>query len=151
MIGRAGIWLALLVAAACAAPAVAVDVNPPLPTGKLVIAGRVTLTVELARSPGEQVRGLSGRPSLAPGNGMLFVYDRQQPVSIWMKDMLFPLDIVWIRAGRIVKIEKNAPPLTPTGPERIYTATADLVLEVPAGFTDRQRIRLSDTVEATFP
>jgi uncharacterized membrane protein (UPF0127 family) len=82
---------------------------------------------------------------------MLFVYDRQQPVSIWMKDMLFPLDIVWIRAGRIVKIEKNAPPLTPTGPERIYTATADLVLEVPAGFTDRQRIRVSDTVEATFP
>jgi hypothetical protein len=81
MIGRAGIWLALLVAAACAAPAVAVDVNPPLPTGKLVIAGRVTLTVELARSPGEQVRGLSGRPSLAPGNGMLFVYDRQQPVA----------------------------------------------------------------------
>jgi uncharacterized membrane protein (UPF0127 family) len=68
-----------------------------------------------------------------------------------MKDMRFPLDIVWIRDGRIVKIEKHAPPLTPAGPERIYTATADLVLEVPAGFADRQRVRIGDTVEATLP
>ncbi len=133
------------------APAVAVDVNPPLPTGTLVIAGRVTLTVELARTPAEQVRGLSGRPGLKPGQGMLFVYDRPQPVSIWMKDMRFPLDIVWIRAGRIVKIEKRAPPLLPEGPERIYTATADLVLEVPAGFADHQRVRVGDPASATLP
>jgi uncharacterized membrane protein (UPF0127 family) len=51
-----------------------------------------------------------------------------------MKDMRFSLDIIWIRGGRIVQIEKQAPPLTPGGPERIYTATGDLVLEVPAGF-----------------
>jgi len=116
----------------------------------MVIAGRVSLTVELARTPEQQIRGLSGRPGLKSGNGMLFVYDRPQPVSIWMKDMRFPLDIVWIRDGRIVKIEKNAPPLTPAGPERIYTATADLVLEVPAGFTGRKRIRVGDMVQATL-
>ena len=82
---------------------------------------------------------------------MLFVYDRPQPVSIWMKDMRFPLDILWIRGGRIVKIEKRAPPLDPNGPERTYTATADLVLEVPAGFTDRERIHLGDTVRTALP
>lgn len=148
---RGRVWLALLVLLNCAVPAAAADVNPPLVTGTLLIAGRVSLTVELARTPMEQIRGLSGRPGLAPSHGMLFVYNRPQPVSIWMKDMRFPLDIVWIRDGRIVKIEKHAPPLTPAGPERIYTATADLVLEVPAGFADRQRVRIGDTVEATLP
>ncbi len=150
MMGRSGIWLAFLMIVVSPAPAVAVEVNPPLPTAPMVIAGRVSLTVELARTPEQQIRGLSGRPGLKSGNGMLFVYDRPQPVSIWMKDMRFPLDIVWIRDGRIVKIEKNAPPLTPAGPERIYTATADLVLEVPAGFTGRKRIRVGDMVQATL-
>jgi uncharacterized membrane protein (UPF0127 family) len=116
-----------------------------------VIAGRVTLTVELARTVEEQVRGLSGRPGLKPGHGILFVYDRPHPASIWMKDMRFPLDIIWIQAGRIVAIEKHAPPLTSAGPERVYTATADLVLEVPAGFADRQKIRVGDSVQATLP
>ncbi len=132
-------------------PAGGVEVNPPLATGTLVIAGRVKVTVEVARSSGEQIRGLSGRPDLKPSHGMLFVYDRPQPVSIWMKDMRFPLDILWIRGGRIVKIEKRAPPLDPHGPERIYTATADQVLEVPAGFSDRERIHLGDTVRTTLP
>ncbi|MBI2563480.1 MAG: DUF192 domain-containing protein [candidate division NC10 bacterium] len=144
MMGRAGIWLVLLMLVALAAPAPpvgGVEVNPPLPTAPLVIAGRVNLTVEIARKPEEHIRGLSGRPGLKPGHGMLF----------WMKDMRFSLDIVWIRDGRIVKIEKHAPPLTPTRPERIYTAMADLVLEVPAGFTDRKRIRVGNTVQATLP
>jgi hypothetical protein len=129
----------------------AVEVNPPLATGTLVVGERVTLTVELARTPSEKVRGLSGRPGLTPGHGMLFVFDRPQPISIWMKDMRFSLDIVWIREGRIVHIEKQAPPLPPTGPERIYTATADLVLEVPAGFTSEQQIRVGDTTQAILP
>jgi uncharacterized membrane protein (UPF0127 family) len=148
---RPGIWVALVILLAWAVPAVAVEVNPLLPTGTVMIAGRVRLTVEVARTPAEQVRGLSGRPSLTPGTGMLFVYDRPQPVSIWMKDMRFPLDILWIRDGRIVQIQKKAPPMPPAGPERIYTATADQVLEVPASFTDRKRIRVGDSVQVTLP
>lgn len=148
---RHGPYTILLVLLAWAGPAWTVEVNPPLATGSLVIAGRVNLTVELARTSAEQIRGLSGRPNLKPGYGMLFVYNRPQPVSIWMKDMRFPLDILWIRGSRIVKIEKRAPPLNPHGPERIYTATADLVLEVPAGFTERKRIRVGDTVRTSLP
>ncbi|MGE5850109.1 MAG: DUF192 domain-containing protein, partial [Candidatus Methylomirabilota bacterium] len=111
-----GVWLALVILLASGVPVLAVggtDVNPPLATGTLVIASRVKVTVEVARSSVEQIRGLSGRPDLKRGHGMLFVYDRTQPVSIWMKDMRFPLDILWIRGGRIVKIEKRAPPLDP--------------------------------------
>lgn len=147
-LGRA--WLGLWICLAGATPVSAAEVNPPLATGTVVIAGRVTLTVELARTLDEQVRGLSGRPGLKSGHGMLFVYDRPQPVSIWMKDMRFPLDILWIRTGRIVAIKKQAQPLASVGPERVYTATADLVLEVPAGFADRQKIRVGDPVQATL-
>jgi len=137
--------LAIFLLAIMVAGAFAVDVNPPLPTGKIILAERVSVTVELARSPAEKGRGLSGRADLKSGHGMLFVYDRPQPVGIWMKDMRFPLDIVWIRGGRIVQIEKDAPPLDAAGPEKVYTASADLVLEVPAGFTTRQRIRVGDS------
>jgi uncharacterized membrane protein (UPF0127 family) len=151
LIHRGETGLGLVILLAFAMPAVAVEINPPLTTGRVVIAGRVTLTVELARTAEEKIRGLSGRPHLKPGQGMLFVYDSPQPVSIWMKDMRFSLDIIWVRAGRIVQIEKRAPPLTSTGPGRIYTAMADLVLEVPAGFTDRQKIRPGDSVRTTMP
>jgi uncharacterized membrane protein (UPF0127 family) len=127
------------------------EVNPPLPTATVVLAGRVSIVAELAQRPEEQILGLSNRPVLPPGRGMLFVYDRPQPVGIWMKDMRFSLDILWIREGQIVKIEKQAPPLAPGGPERVYTATADLVLEVPAGFADRAHIRLGDTARVRQP
>jgi uncharacterized membrane protein (UPF0127 family) len=78
---------------------------------------------------------------------MVFLYERPQPVGIWMKDMGFSLDIVWAREGRIVKIQKEAPPLRPGAPEEVYQATADLVLEVPAGFTERAKIRIGDSVK----
>ena len=78
---------------------------------------------------------------------MLFVYEQPQPIGIWMKDMRFSLDIIWIRDGRIVHVEKNAPPLVPSGPERVYTATGEAVLEVPAGFADQQKIRVGDRVK----
>jgi uncharacterized membrane protein (UPF0127 family) len=141
----AALWCFLL------AQAVAVEVNPPLPTGTIVIGDRVTVTVELARSGDEKVRGLSGRPGLKRGTGMLFVYDRPQPIGIWMKDMRFSLDILWIREGSVVHIERNAPPLTPVGPERVYTATGDMVLEVPAGFTADRKIKVGDSVKADIP
>jgi uncharacterized protein len=148
--GTAMVWLATLL---CwlAAPAFAVDVNPPLPTGTIVIGDRVTVTVELARSGDEKVRGLSGRPGLKRGTGMLFVYDRPQPIGIWMKDMRFSLDILWIREGRVVHIERNAPPLTAVGPERVYTATGEMVLELPAGFAADRKIKVGDSVKADIP
>ena len=131
--------------------ALAVEVNPPLPTGTLVIADRVTVTVELARSVQEKMHGLSGRPTLKAGHGMLFVYEQSQPIGIWMKDMRFALDILWIRDNRIVHMEQHAPPLTGVGPERVYTATADLVLEVPGGFAGQQKIRVGDVIQVRIP
>lgn len=140
-----------LLLAGWAAAGGAADVNPPLAEGTVLLAGRTRLTVEVARTPLEQMRGLSGRAGLGPGRGMLFVYQRPQLVGIWMKDMRFPLDILWIREGRIVKIERQAPPIRPGGPETVYTAVAEAVLEVPAGLAEAERLRLGDRVEVTLP
>lgn len=145
--------LALALAWTQIPPVGAVEVNPPLPRGTVRIVGQRTVTVsaEVARTPQEKVRGLSGRPPLKPGQGMLFVYERPQVIGIWMKDMKFSLDILWIHEGRIVKIEKNAPPLKPGGPERVYTAVGDMVLEVPAGFADRNKVHEGDPVQVNLP
>ena len=70
-------------------------------------------TVEVARSPEEQARGLMYRQSLAPDRGMIFPYDPPQPVGFWMKNTLIPLDMIFIRKdGTIANIAENTVPLS---------------------------------------
>jgi uncharacterized membrane protein (UPF0127 family) len=138
--------VALLLLVAGGALAAGPDVNPPLPTATVTIGGRTTVTVELARSLQEKARGLSHRTGLSDGHGMASVYGAPQDVGIWMKDMRFPLDILWVREGRIVKIERDAPPLAAGATEPVYAARADLVLEFPAGYASRTGIRVGDQV-----
>jgi len=100
---------------------------------------RARVAVELARTPEEKSRGLSGRDPLAWGTGMLFLYDDATFQSFWMIDMKFAIDIVWIRDGRILGVHHRVPPPAPgTPPEELARYRADelidAVLEVPAGF-----------------
>lgn len=118
--------------------------------GKVVIGGRVEVSVELARSFEEHAKGLSGRSGLKEGEGMLFVFDGKGPRSIWMKGMRFPLDILWIVDGRITALERHVPPPSPDRPLQIYTHEAEMVLEVPAGFCDEHRIQIMAEVKV-FP
>jgi hypothetical protein len=55
-----------------------------------------TFQVECVVSPHALQRGLSGRPSLASGTGMFFVFSSLAIQAMWMPDMKFPLDIVWL-------------------------------------------------------
>jgi len=67
--------------------------------------GKVSLIVELALTPAQHQQGLMHRTELNDGEGMLFVFDRDQILSFWMKDTLIPLSIAYIAAdGRIVEI-----------------------------------------------
>src|SRR5574337_1763101 len=84
-----------------------------LQRGDVVIDGRVTIRVEVARTAREQARGLGGRASLPRGEGMLFPFDAIERRTFWMKGMLIPLDIVWIREGKVVTINANIPPPRP--------------------------------------
>ncbi len=75
--------------------------------------GAHSFTVELANTPEARERGMMFRESMDPDTGMLFDYEQPQLASIWMRNTLIPLDIVFIRdSGAIAKIVTNARPLS---------------------------------------
>jgi len=104
-----------------------------LPT-KQIQAGSTTVTAELATTEAEREQGLGGRASLAEGSGMLFVFAEDGDWGIWMKDMQFPIDILFISEnGSVVSVDANVSP--DTYPEAFYPPLAvRYVLELPAGF-----------------
>jgi uncharacterized membrane protein (UPF0127 family) len=106
-------------------------------------------SVELATTPEARALGLSGRPMLPDGTGLLFVFPRDSDWSFWMKDMRFPIDMIWISAGRrIVHIERNVPPESFPATFR-PDAPARYVLEVNAGVAERFGWTVGDVVEFT--
>lgn len=109
------------------------------------IAGQ-TLKTELALTPDAQNRGLSGRIGLAEDESMLFIFDHPDRYSFWMKDMNFPIDIIWIdKDFKIVFIKKNVMP--ETYPEGFKpTKDALYVLEVVSGFSEKNNLSGGDSV-----
>ncbi len=89
--------------------------------------------LELADTPEEREQGLSGRTSLEPGYGMLFVFEDEDAYGFWMKDMHIPIDILWLSdTGVILGIEHSVSP--DTYPAVFYPPQpVMLVLEVAAG------------------
>lgn len=113
-----------------------------------ITIGNIPLTVEIADDPHEQTKGLSDREILGENQGMLFIYSGPQNPSFWMKDMRFPIDIIWIRDGVIVDISENVP-LFEDGyiTRRSPSHAADAVLEVNAGWAQLHGIRIGDFVK----
>lgn len=80
-----------------------------LPLRSLVI-GNHKVTVEVAITPEQRSTGLMHRFSLRPDHGMLFVFERSEPLSFWMKNTFIPLSIAFIdEEGRILNIEDMVP------------------------------------------
>jgi len=106
----------------------------------------VVLNIDLATTPAEQQQGLSGRDSMAPDHGMLFIFQSEDYWSFWMFEMKFPLDMIWFNSGRqAVFFERNLPPCGPTVCQ-VFTppGKAMYVLEVNAGFIAAHQISLGD-------
>lgn len=108
--------------------------------------GGVKVKVDLALTDTEKARGLSGRPNLAPDEGMLFVFSNVTRHPFWMKDMLISIDMIWIdESGVVVYIEHEAKPesypaLFGSNIESKY------VLEVSAGFAKAHNVQIGDKV-----
>ncbi len=83
------------------------------PTLELVTAGGVrTIDIEVASTPEQQALGLMYRTELADNHGMLFPYEGERELSMWMHNTYIPLDMVFIRAdGTVARIEAKAAPL----------------------------------------
>lgn len=102
------------------------------------------VNIDVADTPFKQAQGLSGKHGLKDDEGMLFVFDTVGIQSFWMKDMLFPIDIIWIdEEFRVVSVDKNLSPDT-------YPATFSspspvrYVLEVNSGFSVRNNVKNGD-------
>lgn len=73
-----------------------------------ILFGQNAWTVEIARTNEERSRGLSGRSSLSPQTGLLFVFNETGTHLFWMKEMLFNLDLVFFDENwQIILVEKN--------------------------------------------
>ena len=73
--------------------------------------GNVTLSIEIADTPATMQKGLMFHAPLSFNQGMLFVFNPPQVATMWMKDMQFPIDMIWLDGnGNILHIEKNLPP-----------------------------------------
>lgn len=122
-----------------------VDSEPTLPTLRI---GEALVYVELARTPSEMSRGLSGRKSLPEDRGMLFVYDAAGFYHFWMPDMHFSIDIIWLDENyTIVDITYDLSP--DTYPETFTSAQpAQYVLEVNAGWADLNEVSIGMQVLA---
>jgi uncharacterized membrane protein (UPF0127 family) len=125
--------LLLLVALACgcAQKKIAADYTQAcFPDGYCV-------NLELAVSEADRARGLSGRDALKDDAGMLFIFEIPYQHAFWMKDMNFPIDIIWLdKDGTVIYTAENAPPCTPAYcPNHIPKQNAVYVLEVNANQT----------------
>lgn len=124
--------------------------STPEPKREITVGGSLIL-IELADNPEKRQKGLSGRTSLPENEGVLFVFDTKNVYpAFWMKDTLIALDIIWIDDAKVVKISKNVQPETGKKDSELTRYYADkpidFVLEVNAGFSDKNNIKEGEGV-----
>lgn len=118
--------------------------------GHVVINGKV-INVEIMDEYDEYVKGLSDKEELADDTGFLFDFPDKQIRRFWMKNMHFPIDIIWIEDNQVVGIAKNCPPEGEI-PSKHYISPipVNFVLEVNSGFTDEYKISEGSPVEFRY-
>lgn len=115
------------------------------------------IEINLALIPAEQAQGLSGRSELKENEGMLFIFPEPGQYNFWMKDMNFPIDIIWLDEDlKIVYIKKDARPESypetygPASPSQggpdVSLMNVKYVLEVVSGFSDKNNLKVGDRV-----
>jgi hypothetical protein len=122
--------------------------RPPVQPGPLwVEIGGQRYTVEIADDPWEQQKGLMHRRHLPEHHGMLFIYDREAPMSYWMKNTWIPLDILYFNSRlELVAQQRQAQPC-PTGtpcPSYPSGVPARYVLEINGGQAEALGLKNGD-------
>lgn len=101
--------------------------------------------VESAVTSDEKSRGLGMRDNLCRDCGMMFEFAESGTHAFWMKDMRFPIDIIWMQNGKVVHIEKSVPADSKVILKPL--AESDNVLEVNAGSADEIGLKVGDRIE----
>lgn len=115
-----------------------------------ITIGDSEIKVELADTQEKRTLGLSGRKSLAENRGMFFIFNEVGNYSFWMKDMNFPIDIIWIGEDlKIVGLEKNI--LPESFPSLFFPPIpVKYVLETNINWTEENNVQVGDGVDKNF-
>lgn len=116
-----------------------------LPVKSLIKLGTHELVVEMAQTPAQWEKGLSGRNTLQGIDGMLFIFPHYHIPLFWMKDTFVPLDMIWIKDNRVVEITPDVQPDNSSSPPTYSpNQTINMVLEVPAGWSKANNLQIGD-------
>lgn len=148
MNATAALAIALLLSGTSPAPA---ETGPSY--GRVIVPGGAVLQVELADTPDRRARGYMFRDGVGPEDGMLFPFGEESVHTFWMKNVRFPLDMIWIDgAGRVVHVEDHVPacredPCPSYGP----MTRAAYVLELAAGRAAELSLEPGTQLEILIP
>ncbi len=108
--------------------------------------GATLVSVSVADTPAERIAGLSGTPALPADTVKLFVFESEGPQPIWMKDMRYPIDIMWVdSAGLVVHTETAVSP--DTFPQSFASPVpARYVIEAESGFLAKHNVTVGTPV-----
>jgi uncharacterized membrane protein (UPF0127 family) len=124
--------------------------KPSFPVSTLTIAsasGPQKFTVEVARTRAQQEFGLMFRKSMDADKGMIFLWDKPQVITMWMKNTAIPLDMIFLdQSGTIVHISPDAKPESTDVISSIFPASA--VIELGGGTAARLGIATGQKVDS---
>lgn len=131
---------------------------PPRPSSSQAAArlGDASFMLDIAETPAAQARGLSGRADIPERGGMVFLFDGAVEHTFWMKGMLTPIDIVWVRGDEIIGfVERAEPPAPGTRDEDLERfpspGTVDRVIELHAGSVEVLGLKPGQSVYILLP
>jgi uncharacterized membrane protein (UPF0127 family) len=142
-------WGLVLLMLALIAAAAYYVMAPQLRPHVTVRVGDGVFLSQVAKTPETREKGLGGTSGLRENESMLFIFDKDDKWAIWMKDVNYPIDIVWLdKDKKVVHIVKNAPP--ESYPYDSFTPKQDAryVLEFAAGTASKKVINIG--TQATF-
>jgi hypothetical protein len=118
------------------------------PTSKLIITAAnscILFDVYVAQTGLHKQQGLMHIESLDEYEGMIFIYNQRDKVSMWMKNTLIPLDMIFVDGqGQVATIHRNAVPMS----EEIISSGTEVVavIELNGGATKRFNVESGNTI-----
>lgn len=127
-------------------------IQPVKNTPTLTINNK-TFNIDIARTDEQKAKGLSIYNKLSLNKGMIFIFDSSDYYTFWMKDMKFPIDIIYIKKNLIVDIFKNVP--NPKSENETLSiirpkSDADIVFELNAGLSEKYNFKIGNTVKINY-
>ncbi|MFA6512362.1 MAG: DUF192 domain-containing protein [Patescibacteria group bacterium] len=114
----------------------------PLEEWEVVLEDGTELSLPVAQTEDELQRGLMNRRSLEDGEGMILAYDEPSLHSIWMKNVYFNLDLLWVENDTVMYLLPNTQRAAGVENPPIYSpdAPSTYVVEFPAGYAKTHAI-----------